>query len=70
MKEGRESDDFRFSRIFETVQYWTKVLLIITGSRICAFDWFRRKWPWITLHGSYVLYCVITCMCFMAISPC
>ena len=28
-----------------------KLLLITTGSRIWAFDWYQNRWPWMALNG-------------------
>jgi len=28
----------------------------LIGSRICAFDWYQNRWPWMTLNGRNALW--------------
>jgi len=30
--------------------YGCQLVLITIGSRIQAFDWYRHRWPWMTLN--------------------
>ena len=39
----------------QTVRNRMPVSLLLIGSRIRAFDWYRPRWPWMTLNGIIAL---------------
>jgi len=50
------------SRFFDFFLGWRPSLscifseaIVLTGSRIWAFDWYQNRWPWMTLNGKMAL---------------
>ena len=44
--------------ISETVRYNVSYYWSLIGSRIQSFDWYRPRWPWMTLNGVIAFFCV------------